>query len=76
MLMLVCFFSVIAMAQIWIPWEMWNDHNRVDPCVHGIFFPDGGEAFINHIPMVSGECVCFIGYEGRYCEVIVEAGDN
>ena len=36
MLMLVCFFSVIAMAQIWIPWEMWNDHNRVDPCVHGI----------------------------------------
>ena len=71
MLALVMGFSVIALANIWIPWEMWEIKGQ-DPCKNGFFVPDGGEKFIDHIPSISGNCICDPGYWGPLCEFELE----
>ena len=46
---------------------MWEIDKR-NPCKNGVFVPDGGEEFIDHIPAISGNCICDPGYWGPLCE--------
>ncbi len=71
MLAVIMGFSVIALANIWIPQEMWEIDKR-NPCKNGVFVPDGGEEFIDHTPAISGNCICDPGYWGPLCEFEVE----
>ena len=50
---------------------MWEIDKR-NPCKNGVFVPDGGEEFIDHIPAISGNCICDPGYWGTLCEFEVE----
>lgn len=46
--------------------------DKRNPCKNGVFVPDGGEEFIDHIPAISGNCICDPGYWGPLCEFEVE----